>query len=137
MAARSGKFCDRPSGSPIRCCSAFPSRSRTLATHAFAHGRWPCVHSRAATKLPLHTRFWRPDMKAQEATTTTLHWLESLKDRVSMAGLTWAKQGLSTGKMALESGATKLSQTADTLGELAEKLERTAKADPSGKHSAS
>ena len=53
-------------------------------------------------------------------------WFESMRGRISAAGLSWVRQGLSTGKHALQAGASTLSQTAGTLGELAKKFEQPA-----------
>ncbi|HEX9296686.1 MAG TPA: hypothetical protein VF881_12655 [Polyangiaceae bacterium] len=51
-------------------------------------------------------------------------WIDAITDRVTSAGLSWARQGLSLGKRALESSAKTLSQTAGSLEEWAHKLER-------------
>jgi hypothetical protein len=74
-------------------------------------------------------------MKSEESSTPAkrYQWFDSMRDRISAAGLSWVRQGLSTGKHALESGASTLSQTAGTLGELARKFERPAADAPEQK----
>lgn len=51
-------------------------------------------------------------------------WIDSLTERLTSAGLSWARQSLSMGKRALETSAKTLSQTAGSLDEWEKKLER-------------
>jgi hypothetical protein len=51
-------------------------------------------------------------------------WIDSLTERLTSTGLSWARQSLSMGKRALETSAKTLSQTAGSLDEWEKKLDR-------------
>jgi len=51
-------------------------------------------------------------------------WIDTVAERLTSTGLSWARQSLSMGKRALKTSAETLSQTAGSLDEWEKKLER-------------